>query len=67
MNIVLQNPDTGEGRSGGERCAMDYVVCLFAKSYGWFLSLWHVFVAADIELGKEAQGNSAIHGFSHDL
>lgn len=32
MNIVLQNPDTDGRRCGGERCAMDYVVCLFAKS-----------------------------------
>lgn len=31
---------------------MDYVVCLFAKSDGWFLCLWHVFLAADIELEK---------------
>lgn len=48
VKTVFQNPDTG----GGERCNGLCSLCLSAKSDGWFLSLWHVFLAAHKELEK---------------
>lgn len=46
------------GWEGGERCNGLCHLCLFAKSDGWFLCLWHVFLAAERAGKREAQGNS---------